>query len=65
MPFTDYKTALVTGASTGMGAAIAETLAKRGLTVHAVARNAAKLDELAEPHRRMRPLPSTSPTPPR
>jgi NADP-dependent 3-hydroxy acid dehydrogenase YdfG len=48
MPFTDYKTALVTGASTGMGAAIAELLTKRGLTVHAVARNAERLSELAE-----------------
>jgi NADP-dependent 3-hydroxy acid dehydrogenase YdfG len=48
MPFTDYKTALVTGASTGMGAAIAELLAKRGLTVHAVARNEERLKELAD-----------------
>jgi NAD(P)-dependent dehydrogenase (short-subunit alcohol dehydrogenase family) len=39
MPVADYKTALVTGASTGMGAAICERLAKRGLTVHADARN--------------------------
>lgn len=48
MPFTDYKTALVTGASTGMGAAIAELLTKRGLTVHAVARNEERLKELAD-----------------
>ena len=48
MPFADYKTALVTGASTGMGAAIAERLTKRGLTVHAVARNGERLQELAE-----------------
>lgn len=48
MPFVDYKTALVTGASTGMGAAIAERLAKRGLTVHAVARNEERLKELAD-----------------
>ncbi|WP_336853681.1 SDR family oxidoreductase [Sinomonas albida] len=48
MPFADYKTALVTGASTGMGAAIAERLAKRGLTVHAVARNEERLKELAD-----------------
>jgi NADP-dependent 3-hydroxy acid dehydrogenase YdfG len=48
MPFTEYKTALVTGASTGMGAAIAELLAKRGLTVHAVARNEERLKELAD-----------------
>jgi NADP-dependent 3-hydroxy acid dehydrogenase YdfG len=48
MPFSDYTTALVTGASTGMGAAIAERLAKRGLTVHAVARNQERLEELAD-----------------
>jgi NADP-dependent 3-hydroxy acid dehydrogenase YdfG len=48
MPFSDYSTALVTGASTGMGAAIAERLAKRGLTVHAVARNEERLKELAD-----------------
>lgn len=48
MPFADYKTALVTGASTGMGAAIAERLAKRGLTVHAVARNEERLKDLAD-----------------
>lgn len=48
MSFSDYTTALVTGASTGMGAAIAERLAKRGLTVHAVARNEARLTELAD-----------------
>jgi NADP-dependent 3-hydroxy acid dehydrogenase YdfG len=48
MPFSDYSTALVTGASTGMGAAIAERLAKRGLQVHAIARNEDRLKELAD-----------------
>lgn len=48
MAFSDYSTALVTGASTGMGAAIAERLTKRGLTVHAVARNEERLSELAD-----------------
>lgn len=47
MPFSDYKTAFVTGASGGMGRAIAERLAAEGLTVHAVARNAAALKDLA------------------
>jgi len=48
MSFSDYTTAVVTGASTGMGAAIAERLAKRGLTVHAFARNEDRLKELAD-----------------
>ena len=48
MSFSDYTTAVVTGASTGMGAAIAERLAKRGLTVHAFARNEERLKELAD-----------------
>jgi NADP-dependent 3-hydroxy acid dehydrogenase YdfG len=48
MSFSDYQTAFVTGASTGMGAAIAERLAKRGLDVHITARNESRLQELAE-----------------
>jgi NADP-dependent 3-hydroxy acid dehydrogenase YdfG len=48
VPFSDYSTALVTGASTGMGAAIAERLVKRGLKVHALARNEDRLNELAD-----------------
>jgi NADP-dependent 3-hydroxy acid dehydrogenase YdfG len=44
---SDYKTALVTGASGGIGAGIVTWLASQGITVYAVARNAARLDELA------------------
>jgi NADP-dependent 3-hydroxy acid dehydrogenase YdfG len=47
MPFSDYKTALVTGASSGIGAAVVERLRKEGLEVHALARSAKNLDELA------------------
>lgn len=48
MPFSDYRTALVTGASAGMGYAIAERLRREGLEVHALARNETSLAELAE-----------------
>ncbi|QYN33675.1 SDR family oxidoreductase [Pseudonocardia sp. DSM 110487] len=48
MSFSDYRTALVTGASTGIGACVVERLVKQGLTVHAVARNVERLAELAE-----------------
>ncbi len=47
MPFSDYKTALVTGASSGIGAAIVERLCQEGLQVHALARSGDKLKELA------------------
>lgn len=42
-----YRTALVTGASTGIGAKLVERLAAQGLVVHALARDASRLEELA------------------
>ncbi|WP_317214186.1 SDR family oxidoreductase [Gluconobacter sp. GP1] len=43
-----YRTALVTGASSGIGAAIVARLRDSGLEVHAIARDAGRLAELAE-----------------
>ena len=47
MAFSDYRIALVTGASSGIGLAVTETLARNGLEVHALARNAERLHEVA------------------
>ena len=45
---SDYKTVVVTGASSGIGAAVAESLSASGLTVHAIARREERLDELSK-----------------
>jgi NADP-dependent 3-hydroxy acid dehydrogenase YdfG len=47
MPFSDYRTALVTGASSGIGAAVVERFRREGLEVHALARGADALADLA------------------
>ncbi|BCH67396.1 oxidoreductase (plasmid) [Agrobacterium vitis] len=48
MPFSDYKTALVTGASSGIGAAIVERLCAENVEVHAIARSGDLLKQLSE-----------------
>jgi NADP-dependent 3-hydroxy acid dehydrogenase YdfG len=47
MSFSDYGVALVTGASSGIGAAVVERLRRENLEVHAIARSADALHELA------------------
>jgi NADP-dependent 3-hydroxy acid dehydrogenase YdfG len=47
MALDDYGTALVTGASSGIGAAAVAALRARGLTVYAAARRAGRLEALA------------------
>lgn len=48
MPISDYATALVTGANTGMGAAITALLSNNGVQVYGLARNAEKLQTVAD-----------------
>ncbi|WP_431875770.1 SDR family NAD(P)-dependent oxidoreductase [Amycolatopsis sacchari] len=50
------RTALVTGASSGLGARFARTLAAAGATVWAAARRKERLDELALENARVRPV---------
>ena len=48
MALDDYSSALVTGASSGIGAAVVRNISARGLTVHAMARREDRLAALAE-----------------
>ena len=48
MPYSDYQTALVTGASTGIGAAVVACFRARGLVVHALARDKERLAALSD-----------------
>ncbi|MDX1431316.1 MAG: SDR family oxidoreductase [Gammaproteobacteria bacterium] len=48
MPLSDYRTALVTGASSGIGEAVVRALGARGLAVSALARRRDRLERLAE-----------------
>ena len=48
MPGHDLRTALVTGASSGIGSALAQLLARHGITVALVARRASELQNVAD-----------------
>ena len=48
MSLSDYQNALVTGASSGIGAALVKTLSQQNLEVHAVARRMQRLKQLAQ-----------------
>ncbi|GAA4783503.1 SDR family oxidoreductase [Microbacterium gilvum] len=48
MTFTDYRVAVVTGATSGIGRGAVDLFLSQGLTVHAIARDASRLAELAE-----------------
>ena len=47
MPLADYRTAIVTGASSGIGYAVTTALSGRGIEVYAVARRENRLEQLS------------------
>ena len=47
MALQDYKTALITGASSGIGEAAVKALTQRGINVYALARRREKIEQLA------------------
>lgn len=47
MTYSDYKVAVVTGATSGVGRATVDSFLSRGLTVHAIARDEERLAHLA------------------
>jgi short-subunit dehydrogenase len=55
MPKTDPETAVVTGASSGIGAAIAMALAECGAKLHLIGRNAEALEKVANRARTLTP----------
>ncbi|MFB7892510.1 SDR family oxidoreductase [Microbacterium sp. NPDC056044] len=56
MTYADYKTAVVTGATSGIGRGAVDAFLARGLTVHAIARDAARLGELEKQGAIVHPL---------
>lgn len=48
MTFSDYRVAVVTGATSGIGRGAVDLFLERGLTVHAIARDETRLAELAK-----------------